>query len=134
MAQSDRRRQFFLDPPVAPFKFLFFKIFAFFFSLFYLRRLFCVYKQGFAALAAGAPYVPQGKGAASAIPDSPNSPKLWAAMELNHAPLLYPPAKAVVGETGIEPVTFVLSGRRSTTEPLTLYRRRAGQRSVLPMN
>ena len=30
------------------------------------RRLFCVYKRGFAALAAGAPYVPQGKGAASA--------------------------------------------------------------------
>jgi len=34
------------------------------------RRLFCVYKQGFAALAAGA-------GAASAIPDDPFSPKLW---------------------------------------------------------
>jgi len=33
------------------------------------RRLFCVYKQGFAALAAGA-------GAASAISDSPNSPFL----------------------------------------------------------
>ena len=42
------------------------------------RRLFCVYKQGFAALAARAPYVPQGKGAASAIPDNPFSPKLPA--------------------------------------------------------
>jgi len=41
------------------------------------RRLFCVYKQGFATLAAGAPYVPQGKGAASAIPDDPFSSKLW---------------------------------------------------------
>ena len=41
------------------------------------RRLFCVYKQGFATLAAGAPYVPQGKGVASAIPDDPFSPKLW---------------------------------------------------------
>ena len=46
------------------------------------RRLFCVYKQGFAALAAGA-------GAASAIPDSPNSPKLWALMESNHVPRSY---------------------------------------------
>ena len=45
------------------------------------RRLFCVYKQGFAALGAGAPYVPQGKGAASAIPDDPNSSKLWAVYE-----------------------------------------------------
>ena len=40
------------------------------------RRLFCVYKQGFAALAAGA-------GAASAIPNDPNSPKLWARKESN---------------------------------------------------
>src|SRR3989338_6374086 len=46
------------------------------------RRLLCVYKQGFAALAAGA-------GAASAIPDSPNSPKLWALMESNHVPRSY---------------------------------------------
>ena len=38
------------------------------------RRLFCVYKKGFAALAAGA-------GAASAIPDSPENPKLWALYE-----------------------------------------------------
>ena len=38
------------------------------------RRLFCVYKQGFATLAAGA-------GAASAISDSPNSPKLWTLYE-----------------------------------------------------
>ena len=41
------------------------------------RRLFCVYKQGFAALAAGA-------GAASAIPDSPENPKLWAHLGSNH--------------------------------------------------
>ncbi|PIY72457.1 hypothetical protein COY87_00875 [Candidatus Roizmanbacteria bacterium CG_4_10_14_0_8_um_filter_33_9] len=34
------------------------------------RRLFCVYKQGFAALAAGA-------GATSAILDSPENPNLW---------------------------------------------------------
>jgi len=39
-----------------------------------MRRLFCVYKQGFAALAAGA-------GAASAIPNDPNSPKLWTLYE-----------------------------------------------------
>jgi len=38
------------------------------------RRLFCVYKQGFAALAAGA-------GAASAIPDDPFSPNLWTLYE-----------------------------------------------------
>ena len=41
------------------------------------RQLFCVYKQGFAALAAGT-------GAASAIPDSPNSPFLWVTMGSNH--------------------------------------------------
>ena len=34
------------------------------------RRLFCVYKQGFAALAAGA-------GATSAILGSPENPNLW---------------------------------------------------------
>jgi len=45
------------------------------------RRLFCVYKQGFATLAAGAPYVPQGKGAASAIPDDPFSSKLWCLLD-----------------------------------------------------
>ncbi|KKP46096.1 MAG: Recombinase [Candidatus Woesebacteria bacterium GW2011_GWA1_33_30] len=41
------------------------------------RRLFCVYKLGFAALATGA-------GAASAIPDSPENPFLWVWMESNH--------------------------------------------------
>jgi hypothetical protein len=40
------------------------------------RWLFCVYKKGFAALAAGA-------GAASAIPDDPQNPKLWASVESN---------------------------------------------------
>jgi len=40
------------------------------------RRLFFVYKQGFVALAAMALYVPHDKGAASAIPDNPFSPKL----------------------------------------------------------
>jgi DNA invertase Pin-like site-specific DNA recombinase len=38
------------------------------------RRLFCVYKRGFAALAAGA-------GAASAIPDDLQNPFLWKALE-----------------------------------------------------
>ena len=46
------------------------------------RRLFCVYKKGFAALAAGA-------GAASAIPDDPNSPKLWARIESDYRSHLY---------------------------------------------
>ena len=46
------------------------------------RRLFCVYKKGFAALAAGV-------GAASAIPDSPENPKLWALMGSNHGPRSY---------------------------------------------
>ena len=46
------------------------------------RRLFYIYKQGFAALAAPAP-------AASAIPDSPNSPFLWALMGSNHGPRSY---------------------------------------------
>ena len=41
------------------------------------RRLFCEYKRGFGALAAGA-------GAASALPDSPSSSKLWAVMDSNH--------------------------------------------------
>ncbi len=40
------------------------------------RRLFCVYKQGFGALAAGA-------SAASAIPDDPNSSNLWTRGESN---------------------------------------------------
>jgi hypothetical protein len=44
------------------------------------RRLFCVYKQGFAALAAGA-------GVASAIPNDPNSPKLWSGL-LSHWSLM----------------------------------------------
>jgi len=39
-----------------------------------MRQLFCVYKQGFAALAAVA-------GVASAIPDNPFSPKLWTLYE-----------------------------------------------------
>ena len=41
------------------------------------RRLFCVYKQGFAALATGA-------GVASAIPNDTKNPFLWARMESNH--------------------------------------------------
>ena len=41
------------------------------------RRLFCVYKQGFAALATVA-------GVASAIPNDPFSPKLWVIMGSNH--------------------------------------------------
>ncbi len=53
------------------------------------RRLFCVYKQGFAALAAGAHYVPQGKGAASAIPDDPKNPFLWAEKGSNLRPCSY---------------------------------------------
>ena len=44
------------------------------------RRLFCVYNQGFAALAAGA-------GAASAIPDSPENPFLWPLRDLNPRPI-----------------------------------------------
>ncbi len=39
-----------------------------------MRRLFCVYKQGFATLATVA-------GVASAIPDDPNSSKLWTVYE-----------------------------------------------------
>jgi len=50
------------------------------------RQLSCVYKLGFAALAAGVPYIPQGKGAASAIPDDPNSSKLWRRRESNPRP------------------------------------------------
>ena len=50
--------------------------------LFILRRLFCVYKQGFAALAAGA-------GVASAIPDDPFSPKLWTRLGSDQGPFLY---------------------------------------------
>ena len=46
------------------------------------RRLFCVYKKGFVALAAGA-------GAASAIPDDPFSPKLWARLDSDQGHLLY---------------------------------------------
>ncbi|GEM_PF-3942052 len=46
------------------------------------RRLFCVYKQGFAALAAPAP-------AASAIPDDPNSSKLWVVLGSNQGPRSY---------------------------------------------
>ncbi len=43
------------------------------------RRLFCVYKQGFAALAAGA-------GTASAIPDDSKNPFLWAQKDSNLQP------------------------------------------------
>lgn len=43
----------------------------------FIRRLFCEYKQGFGALSAGV-------GAASALPDSPNSPFLWTTVDSNH--------------------------------------------------
>ena len=58
-------------PPVAPLKLkdLFFKIF-------------CVYKQGFAALATVA-------GAASAIPDDPKNPFLWVGLGSNQGPRSY---------------------------------------------
>ena len=46
------------------------------------RRLFCVYKQGFAALATVA-------GVASAIPNDPFSPKLWVRLGSNQGPLSY---------------------------------------------
>ena len=46
------------------------------------RRLFCVYKQGFEALATGA-------GIASALPDNPSFPFLWALMGSNHRPSSY---------------------------------------------
>lgn len=84
MAQSDNKKQFLVGSTGCAFKVLSNSTLKFlrFSFLFIIRRLFCVYKKGFTALAAGA-------GAASAIPDSPKNPFLWALMDSNHGPQSY---------------------------------------------
>ena len=83
MAQSDRRRQFFLDPPVAPLKFLgisSLKFLRFSLNSFLLRH----------ELSEPTFYEAEREdGAASAIPNNPFSSKLWAVLGSNQGPLSY---------------------------------------------